>query len=49
LVGLVIGGQSDGHGVTLRDLSTERGEAHRGDSRTQPQAVKSCATPDLMT
>ena len=27
LVGLVIGRQSDGHGVALSDLSTERGEA----------------------
>jgi len=28
-VGLVIGEQSDGHGKTLRDLSTESGEAHK--------------------
>jgi glycosyltransferase involved in cell wall biosynthesis len=28
LVGLVIGRQSEGHGVALSDLSTERGEAH---------------------
>jgi hypothetical protein len=27
LVGLIIFGQSDGHGVTLGDLSTEKGEA----------------------
>jgi hypothetical protein len=27
LVGLVIGGESDGHGVAPSDLSTERGEA----------------------
>jgi len=32
-VGLVIDGQSDGHGVTLRDLSTERGAAHNDDGR----------------
>jgi len=33
LVGLVIGEQSDGHGKTLRDLSTESGEAHPNAER----------------
>jgi hypothetical protein len=41
LVGLVIDGQSDGHGVTLRYLSTERGEA-----QSQPDRILQLL-PDL--
>jgi hypothetical protein len=36
LVGLVIGEQSDGHGKTLRDLSTESGEAQTASTHADP-------------
>jgi hypothetical protein len=43
LVGLVIGAQADGHGVTLRDLSTKSGEALVGlgmaRNRRRPQSA----------
>ncbi len=47
LVGLVIDGQSDGHGVTLRDLSTERGEAQYMYWLPKPLASDGVAAVDI--